>query len=123
MDWNQILNQVLAFMLPALGSILTAALSYAAIKIKNTLETKATDETKSMIINKIVAYIDQTMRDAANSDKFHSAMAIASEWLSERNIDVPNSELKILIESAVNQAHAAFNNNVQYTLEGEFGNG
>ena len=117
MDWNSIINSLVSALLPAIGVILTAIASYVAIKIKNTLELKATDETKQMIAKKVVAYIDQTMKEAAGGDKFNNAIITASQWLAERKIDVSEIELKILIESAVNAARKEFgkieNNNIE----------
>ena len=105
MDWTMFFEELIGMILPLLGSILAAVASVAAIKIKRMIESQATDETKSLIVGKVITFIDQTMRNATNSDKLNAALRTTHEWLSERNISVSDTELKILIESAVNAAH------------------
>ena len=99
-------------LVPILATVITAAVAYLTAKIKQRTAVeieKINDETKRIVIEKVVAYVEQTAKEMANTEKFELAISKASTWLSEKNIPVTETELTILVESAVNGLHKGLN--------------
>ena len=102
------LELLIQAIVPILATVVTAAVAYLTAKIKQKTAVeieKINDETKRTIAEKVVAYVEQTAKEMANTEKFQLAIDKASEWLKEKNIPVTETELTILVESAVNGLH------------------
>lgn len=102
------LELLIQALVPVLATVVTAAVAYLTAKIKQKTAVeieKINDETKRTIAEKVVAYVEQTAKEMANTEKFQLAIDKASEWLKEKNIPVTETELTILVESAVNGLH------------------
>lgn len=102
------LELLIQAIVPILATVVTAAVAYLTAKIKQKTAVeieKINDETKRTIAEKVVAYVEQTAKEMANTEKFQLAIDKASEWLKEKNIPVTEVELEILVESAVNGLH------------------
>ena len=72
------------------------------IRIKNIYQQYICDNTKKEIIEKTVKYVEQIGKDLSCSEKKSRALEKSLEWLKEKKISVSDTELEILIESAVN---------------------
>lgn len=116
------LELLIQALVPVLATVVTAAVAYLTTKIKQKTAVeieKINDETKRTIAEKVVAYVEQTAKEMANTEKFQLAIDKASEWLKEKNIPVTEVELEILVESAVNGLHKGLEGNTTYVTLGE----
>lgn len=85
-----------------LTTIITAVLGYIGIRLKFMFSVIYEDRQKKEIVDKTVKYVEQTSKGMSCDDKKKKAMEKSLEWLKERKIQISDTELEILIESAVN---------------------
>lgn len=90
-----------------LGTILTALAGYIGIAIKVLYEKICNDKAKKSIVKTCVAAIEQIYVDLHGAEKFDKCLEAASELLEDRGIKVSETELKMLIEAAVQQFNKA----------------
>lgn len=101
MDWLTILNQCLDILLPAVATVISVLLGVLAAKIKTTYNNKVQDETVRTIVESVVRWAQQIYEDCDGPEKLQAALQKASDILNEKGITVSESELNMLIESAV----------------------
>ena len=101
MDWLTILNQCLDILLPAIATVISVLLGVLAAKIKTTYNNKVQDETVRTIVESVVRWTQQVYEDCDGPEKLQAALQKASDILNEKGITVSESELNMLIESAV----------------------
>ena len=101
MDWLTILNQCLDILLPSIASIISLLLGIVATKIKSTYNNKVKDETVRAVVESVVRWVQQVYKDCDGAEKLEVALQKASDILNEKGIIVSDSELNMLIESAV----------------------
>ena len=101
MDWLTILNQCLDILLPAIATVISVLLGVLAAKIKTTYNNKVQDETVRTIVESVVRWAQQIYEDCDGPEKLQAALQKASDILNEKGITVSESELNVLIESAV----------------------
>ena len=99
---SDILNAISDNLVQILGTIITAVLSYLGIQIKNIYQEFIQDKTKKEIVEKTVMYVEQTCKGSSCEEKKQKALEKSLEWLEEKKLNVSETELEILIESAVN---------------------
>ena len=83
-------------------TVITGIIGYIGIRIKNIYQQYICDKTKKEIIEKTVKYVEQTGKDLSCIEKKSKALEKSLEWMKEKKISVSDTELEILIESAVN---------------------
>ena len=101
MDWLTILNQCLDILLPSIASIISLLLGIVATKIKSTYNNKVKDETVRAVVESVVRWVQQVYKDCDGVEKLEAALQKASDILNEKGITISDSELNMLIESAV----------------------
>lgn len=101
MDWLTILNQCLDILLPSITSIISLLLGIMATKIKSTYNNKVKDETVRAVVESVVRWAQQVYEDCDGVEKLEAALQKASDILNEKGITISDSELNMLIESAV----------------------
>lgn len=79
--------------------IIGFALAYYIIPCLKAMLEKHLDDTAAEFIRMCVYAAQQTISD--NKDKKQYVLARASEWLSQKNINISDEQLEVLIESAV----------------------
>ncbi len=86
--------------LSILGTIITAIGGYVGTLYKKYVNNKV----KKQIVEDTVKYVEQITKDMAISSesKFNKAKEKTVEWLNEKGIKYSETEIEILIESAVN---------------------
>lgn len=84
-----------------LTAVITGVVSYLGIKIKKVIEEYVQTKIKKEIIERTVAYVDQTGQELTCEEKKKKATEKALEWLKEKKINISDTELDILVESAV----------------------
>lgn len=99
---SDILNAISDNLIQILGTIITAVLGYVGLQVKNIYQEFIQDKTKKEIVEKTVKYVEQTRRNFSCEEKKNKALEKSLEWMKEKKINVSDTELEILIESAVN---------------------
>ena len=104
--WNEIIPEIVStYLVPALMAVLTGVATWIGTKIKNIIEEKAKNEKVKDIIYNVVKYVEQTSKELTSGEKFERAVFNATEWLETKGIKVSSYELKMMIESAVNDLY------------------
>lgn len=87
-----------------LATIITAVASFIGMSIKKAYTKYVDTKTKKEIIDSTVKYIEQIYKGVmiSNEDKLSKAKEKALEWLNSKGLKISDTELDILIESAVN---------------------
>lgn len=85
-----------------LMTIITALTSFVGITIKNAYTKYVDTQTKKEIVKSTVSYIEQVYYAMNGEDKLAKAKQKALEWLNQKGLKISETELEILIESAVN---------------------
>lgn len=97
------LKMIEAHFVEILVTFLTAVFSFIGLTLKKMYFTYVENITKKDVVKETVAYIEQTCKNKGLScpEKFDKAKAKAKEWLVEKKIPISDTELEVLIESAV----------------------
>lgn len=85
-----------------LATIVTALVSFIGVSIKNAYTKYINTQTKKEIVKDTVNYVEQVFKDIHGAEKLNKAKEKALEWLNEKGIKISETELEIMIESAVN---------------------
>lgn len=87
-----------------LATIITAVASYIGVQIKKAYTKYVDTKTKKEIVKSTVEYVEQIYKGVmvSNEDKLNKAKEKALEWLNSKGLKISDTELDILIESAVN---------------------
>lgn len=85
-------------------AIITGIVSFIGIKLKTLFEEKINNETIKTIVEDTVKYVEQITKDIfiSSENKKQKAKEKILEWLDEKGLNISDTELDILIESAVN---------------------
>lgn len=85
-----------------ISTVITGVIGYLGIRIKNLYQDFIQDKAKRDIVEKTVKYVEQVGKDLSCAEKKDKALEKSLEWMKEKKINVSDTELEILIESAVN---------------------
>ena len=99
---SDILNAISSNITHIIGIVMTGVISYIGLQLKNTYQEFLQDKTKKDIVEKTVKYVEQTCKNLSCEEKKQTALKKSLEWLEEKKIRASDTELEILIESAVN---------------------
>lgn len=93
-------------LLEILGTIIVAIASWIGVQIKNAYTKYVDTKTKQEIVKTTVEYVEQICKTLEvkpkAEEKFIKAKEKALEWLATKGIEISDTEIEILIESAVN---------------------
>lgn len=117
MDWMALLNECLDILLPAVASIVTIVFGIIGTKIKQAYDTKTKNETVKVVVDDVVKFVQQVYSDLKGPEKLQKALTQASTILNEKGITISESELDMLIESAVYGLKQGITNTDQETIE------
>ena len=101
MNWNDLLNQLMPTLITLLTTIITALAGYVATSIKNAYTKKVNNETAKTVVNDVVKFVQQVYADLEGPQKLQKAIEQASLILQEKGIKITETEINMLIESAV----------------------
>lgn len=102
MDWNVLLNELFStYLIPAVVTVVGAIASWVGVQLKKLYTEKVNTKEKQEIVESTVTYIQQVYWDLKGEEKLEKAVETASDWLTSKGINVSDSELRVLIESAV----------------------
>lgn len=101
MDWTVILNQLIDILLPVLATFITGLFTYIGTRLKKVYEQKVQTETAEKVVENVVKFIQQTCSDLDGKAKLQKAIKEASTILASKGITLTETEISMLIESAV----------------------
>ena len=90
-------------LMPILCTVLTAVVGYLGIKLKALFERIADDKTKASVAKTCVQAVEQLYKDLHGEEKYNKCVESLTAMLNEKGITVTEIEIKMLIESAVQQ--------------------
>lgn len=99
---NDIFNAISKNLIQIVFTIITGIIGYIGVRIKKMYQEYIHDKLKKEIIEKTVKYVEQTSKDLSCKEKKNKALKKSLEWMKEKKINISDTELEILIESAVN---------------------
>lgn len=97
----EIMEQVLAILLPSLATLIAGWFAVLGAKIKTVYTDKINTQTKKEVAEITANYVQQVYYALDGEQKLQKAMEQASLILTEKGIPVSDIELRTLIESAV----------------------
>lgn len=101
MDWTTIGNQLVDILLPVLATFLTGLFTYIGTKLKSAYEKKVNTETAKVVVEDVVKFVEQVYTDIHGKEKLQKAIEQASTILQNKGISISETEINMLIESAV----------------------
>ena len=101
MDWMSILNQCLDVILPAVASVIAILFGVLGARIKQIYNEKAQNETVKVVVDNVVKWVQQVYYELEGPEKLQKALTEASTILNEKGITISETELDMMIESAV----------------------
>lgn len=102
MDWNVLLNELFGtYLIPSVVTVVGAIASWIGVQLKKLYTDKVNTKEKQDVVESTVTYIQQVYGDLKGEEKLEKALETASDWLTSKGINVSDSELRVLIESAV----------------------
>ena len=103
---EEVMQVIQSNLLEILNTILVAVAAYVGVQIKAAYQKYVNDKTKKEIVGATVKYVEQICKSLdvkkTSQEKFEDAKNKSLEWLNEKGIKISDTELEILIESAVN---------------------
>ena len=87
-----------------LGTVLVCLFGVFGMMAKRILDTPL----KVQLAKIAVQFVEQTCRTLHGGDKLNAALTALSDLLAEKHIHATESEMRILLESAVAEFNAAF---------------
>ncbi len=99
---DEILNNFSKHLIEIVFTIITGVIGYIGVRIKKIYKEYINDRLKKEIIEKTVKYVEQTSKDLSCKEKKKKALEKSLEWMKEKKLNISDTELEILIESAVN---------------------
>ena len=106
---QEILNQVLSILLPALATLIAGWFAILGNKIKIAYEEKVNTQIKKQMVQLTVEYVEQVYKAMDGEEKLQKAIEQASMVLAEKGILISEVELRMLIEAAVYGLNQGFN--------------
>lgn len=97
----EVLDQVIAILLPAIATLLAGWFAILGNKIKAVYTEKANTQTKKEVVDATVRYVQQVYKALDGAEKLEKAIERSSIILTEKGIPISEAELTMLIESAV----------------------
>ena len=114
MDFNEFLS---TYGMKILGTILTALAGYLGVVIKNLCQKYLNDKTKQDVAKTCVKAVEQIYKDLHGEEKFNKALECISDMLAEKGIAVSETEMKMLIVSAVAEFNEVFSKGTSTTTD------
>lgn len=101
MNWQEILNQALGILVPALATAIAGWFAYLGNKLKNAYQEKVNNETAQAVVKDVVQFVEQVYTDLHGKEKLQKAIEQVSTILQNKGIKITETEIMMLIESAV----------------------
>lgn len=89
-------------------TFITAIASYLGVTLKKLFEKHVNTKIKKDVARTVVKAVEQLYKDLHGEEKYNKAVEALSEMLAEKGIAVGELEIRMLIESAVNEFTSSF---------------
>jgi LL-H family phage holin len=86
-----------------LYAVVTAIAGYIGTAIKNIYQKFINDQTKEKVVKTVVKAVKQLYSDLSGEEKLAKAIENITEILTEKGISITELEIRMLIESAVEE--------------------
>lgn len=113
MNWQEILNQALAILVPALATAIAGWFAYLGNRLKNAYQEKVNNETAQAVVKDVVQFVEQVYTDLRGKEKLQKAIEQVSTILQSKGIKITETEIMMLIESAVFSLNEGLTNEKQ----------
>lgn len=97
---QQIMSEVIV---PILATAITALAGYVGLQIKAIYKKHVDDKTKESVVKIVVKAVKQLYKDLNGEEKLAKAIENITAMLSEKGIAISELEIRMLIESAVEE--------------------
>lgn len=97
---EQITSEIL---IPILATAITALAGYIGVQIKAIYKKHVDDKTKESVVKTVVKAVKQLYKDLNGEEKLANAIENIRAMLSEKGIAISELEIRMLIESAVEE--------------------
>lgn len=101
MDWSSLLNECLGILIPALATVIAGWFAILGAKLKNAYQNKVQNETAKAVVEDVVKFVQQVYYDLEGPEKLKKAIEQTSTILNTKGIKISETEITMLIESAV----------------------
>ncbi len=100
---EQISEFITSNILPLLVTFLTGIFSYLGMKLKKIIDKEVLKKQVDYIVTTTVNYVEQVSKKElmTSDEKFIKAKEKIIEWLNQEKLIISDTEIDILIESAV----------------------
>ena len=88
--------------------IITTVVGWIAYGIKKIVDKYFNDGTKKAVAKTVVQAIEQIYKDVNGEDKLNLGIEFMTELLNEKGINATETEMRLLIESAVGEFNEVF---------------
>lgn len=117
MNWQEILNQALAILVPALATAIAGWFAYLGNRLKNAYQEKVNNETAQAVVKDVVQFVEQVYTDVKGKEKLQKAIEQVSTILQSKGIKLTETEIMMLIESAVYGLNEGLTTDLKETLK------
>lgn len=101
MEWQSMINEALKIIIPAAATLIAGWFAYLGNKLKNAYQEKINNETAQAVVKDVVQFVEQVYGDIHGKEKLQKAIDQASTILQGKGIKITETEIMMLIESAV----------------------
>lgn len=103
------MNEVFTtYALEIVKAIVLMIAGYVGIVIKNLAAKYITTDTAKKVADTTVKYVEQIYTDIHGEDKLNKAIALASDILEQKAINISETELRAMLEAAVKEMNDKF---------------
>lgn len=88
--------------------IITTVVGWIAFAIKKIVDKYFKDNTKKAVAKTVVQAIEQIYKDVGGENKLNLGIEFMTELLNEKGIHATETEMRLLIESAVGEFNEIF---------------
>lgn len=102
------MDQIYQALIGLAVAAITALASYLGVTLKNIFEKRVNTKIKKDVARTVVKAVEQLYQDLHGEEKYNKAVEALTEMLAEKGIAIGELEIRMLIESAVNEFNNAF---------------
>ncbi len=106
---NMIKSFISVYGFPILSTIITAVISYIGIHLKNTINTYLKHKTKIEEAEMVYHATEELYPNISKEDKYQKMVANLKQILKEKNINITDLEINILLYSVMNKERSQKN--------------
>ena len=88
--------------------IITTVFGWIAFAIKKIVDKHINDDTKKTVAKTVVQAIEQIYKNVDGEKKLDASISFMTELLNEKGITATETEMRLLIESAVGEFNQVF---------------